>query len=282
MNSLVSKFEWITGTKRSILVDGVTLEASCFGPPPGQAPTVVLLHEGLGCIDLWRDFPKKLSEHADYGVFVYSRQGYGQSDLVKLPRPLNYMQVEAVDVLPRVLDAIGFVHGVLMGHSDGASIAALYAGSVEDVRVRGLVLMAPHFFTETDQLLAIEQAKDAYDKNGLREKLSRYHRDVDNTFRGWNDAWLDPGFKDWNISDSIDYWRVPVLVIQGLHDQYGTMAQIHEIENRIYSPVDTVLLEDCRHSPHADQPEATLAAIKEYLHRLTRIENEIVEIPPVQ
>jgi len=268
----MSDFEWRDGAETAITVNGKSLEAVCYGPSPDKAPTIVMLHEGLGCVALWRGFPEKLAEATGFGVFVWSRAGYGQSDPVDLPRPLDYMTREAVDDLPAVLDAIGFRSGILLGHSDGASIAAIYAGSIEDHRVRGLVLMAPHFFTEDGGLASIAEAKAAYESGDLRSRLAKYHKDVDNAFRGWNDAWLDPGFKSWNIAEAIDYLRIPVLAIQGANDQYGTLAQIEEIETRIYSPVDTVILPDCRHSPFIDQPEKTLAAVAEFCARLERIE----------
>ena len=253
-------------------VGGKTLEYLCHGPPPGEAPTLVLLHEGLGCAALWRDFPKRLAEATGFGVIAYSRAGYGQSDLADLPRPLDYMTREAVEVLPRVLDAIGFRRGVLVGHSDGATIAALYAGSVIDHRVRGIVLMAPHFFTEDMGLKEIAEAKTAYETTDLRGKMAKYHRDPDNTFRGWNESWLHPEFRDWNVADAIDYIRIPVLAIQGREDQYGTLAQIEEIEERCYAPVDTLILDGCRHSPHLDRPEEVVAAIAQHCARLEKIE----------
>ena len=274
----MTEFAWRDGAATSITVDGKTLEAVAYGPPPGEAPTIVMLHEGLGCVALWRDFPQKLAAATGFGVFAWSRAGYGGSDPVALPRPLDYMTREATEVLPGVLDAIGFRNGILLGHSDGASIAALYAGGVEDFRVRGLVLMAPHFFTEEGGLASIAEAKKAYDGGDLRARLAKYHKNVDVTFRGWNDAWLDPGFKAWNIADAIDYLRIPVLAIQGADDQYGTLAQIHEIETRIYSPVDVVILPECRHSPFIDQPERTLAAVTEFCERLARIEAAEVEV----
>jgi pimeloyl-ACP methyl ester carboxylesterase len=272
------EFDWQAGKSGTITAGGKTLEALCFGPPPGDAPTIVMLHEGLGCVALWRDFPQKLAEATGFGVFVWSRAGYGQSDPVELPRPLDYMTREAVDVLPQVLDAIGFERGVLLGHSDGASIAAVYAGSVEDFRVSGLILMAPHFFTEPGGLSSIAEARDAFEKGGLRDKLARYHSDVDNAFRGWNDAWLDPEFKNWNIADAIDYLRIPALAIQGRDDQYGTLAQIRELDERAYSPVDVEIFADCKHAPHLEQPDKTLAAISEFCARLERIEAAEVKV----
>ncbi|MFN3548733.1 MAG: alpha/beta fold hydrolase [Mesorhizobium sp.] len=263
---------WKTGESLTLDIEGVQIEGRCFGPAPDKAPTLVLLHEGLGCVALWRDFPDRLARASGYGVFAFSRRGYGQSDPAVLPRPLDYMTREAVDVLPKVLEAIGFRSGVLVGHSDGASIAAIYAGTVQDHRIRGLVLMAPHFFTEEMGLASIGKARDAYENGDLRAKLAKYHRDVDNAFFGWNDAWLDPAFRDWNIEEVIAYIRVPVLAIQGVDDQYGTRAQIAALETQSYNPVDVAMLDGCGHAPHAEQPDRTLELIADYLARLDRIE----------
>lgn len=268
----MSGIDWSADPLTPLVVDGVTLEYACFGPAPTDAPTIVLLHEGLGCAGLWRGFPRDLADRTGMGVFVFSRQGYGRSDPVTLPRPLDFMTREAIDVLPPLLDAIGFARGILFGHSDGATIAAIYGGSVEDHRVRGLILMAPHFFTEEIGLAEIERARETFRGTDLKSKLGKYHSDPEGAFRGWNDVWLDPGFKAWNVADVIDYIRVPVLAIQGRDDQYGTLAQIGEIETRSYAPVDTVILDDCRHAPHLEQPDATLAAVAEFCARLMRIE----------
>lgn len=251
---------------------GKRLEYACHGPQPGDKPVIVMLHEGLGCTALWRDVPANIAQATGHPVFVFSRAGYGQSDLADLPRPLDYMTREAVDVLPDVLDAIGAQGYVLLGHSDGATIAAEYAGRVSDVRVRGLILIAPHFFTEEMGLAEIAKAGEAYDANGLKEKMARYHRDPDNTFRGWNDSWLAPGFKDWNVAEVIDYWRIPCLAIQGRDDQYGTLAQIDEIETRTYSPADIAIIEGAQHAPHLEKPEETLAAITEFCAHLEQME----------
>ena len=251
---------------------GKTLEYACWGPAPSDAPTLVLLHEGLGCNALWRDFPAKLAEATGHGVFAYSRAGYGNSDPADLPRPLDYMTREAVDILPQVLNAIGFRRGILVGHSDGATIAAIYAGSVQDMRVRGIVTMAPHFFTEEIGLAEIAAAKKAFASSDMKARMSKYHADPDNTFHGWNDSWLHPDFKSWNVSEVIDYIRVPVLAIQGEDDQYGTLAQIEELYNRCYAPVEKLILSDCRHAPFLDQQEKVVAGIADYCARLERIE----------
>src|SRR5438552_16793060 len=163
----------------------VRLEFRTIGPRPHVAPTIVMLHEGLGCVGLWGDFPDRIAAETGAGVFVYSRAGYGRSSPVVLPRPLSFMHEEAREVLPRLLDAIGFRRGLLLGHSDGASIAAIYAGSVQDHRVRGLVLIAPHFIVEDLSIRSIAAAREAY-ATDLRAKLARWHADVDNAFCGWN------------------------------------------------------------------------------------------------
>ncbi len=257
-------FAWIAGVRGEIAADGKRLEAIAYGPPPSDAPTIVMLHEGLGCVALWRDFPQKLAAATGWGVFAWSRAGYGGSERIDLPRPLDYMSREARFSLPAILDAIELERGVLLGHSDGASIAAIYAGEHADERIRGLVLMAPHLFTEEPGLASIAEARRAYETGDLRSKLAKYHADVDVAFRGWNDAWLDPGFKAWDIEDRVDRWRAPALVIQGADDQYGTLAQVQAIERRSPAPVTSLVLEACRHSPQIDQPEATLDAIARF------------------
>lgn len=259
-------------TTRTFTLDihGQRLEALWAGPSPTEAPTLVLLHEGLGCVALWKDFPQRLSESTGCGVLAYSRAGYGQSDPVDLPRPLTYMHDEARDVLPRVLDAANVRDAVLVGHSDGASIALINAGALRDPRVHGLVLMAPHVFTEPMCLDSIRAARRAYDAEDgrLREGLARYHADVDVTFRGWNDAWLDPGFEAWNLEGFVSGIRCPLLLIQGREDEYGTGAQLAAIEARSHTPCRTLWLDDCRHSPHRDRPEATLDAIRAFVAEL--------------
>ncbi len=269
---------WKDGTRVSVQAGGKNLDGLCLGPSPSTAPTIVMLHEGLGSVEMWKDFPARVAKETGYGVFVYSRAGYGQSDPADLPLPVDYMTREAVDVLPGVLDAIGFQHGILLGHSDGASITAIYAGSVSDMRVRGLILMAPHFFTEPAGLEAIKEAKNAFEKTDLHERLAKYHRDPDAAFRGWNDAWLNSDFHDWNIGDTIDHWRIPVLAFQGADDEYGSGAQIREVEERTYSPAETAILDECGHAPHRDQPEKTLALVAEFAARLERLESEQVKV----
>ncbi|MEA2903911.1 MAG: hypothetical protein QOI12_1298 [Alphaproteobacteria bacterium] len=250
------------------------LEYRMIGPRPDAAPTIVMLHEGLGCVGLWGDFPDRLAAATGAGVFVYSRAGYGKSSPARLPRPLSFMHDEARQVLPRLLDAIGFRRGLLAGHSDGASIAAIYAGSVQDHRVRGLALIAPHFLTEDMGIAEIARAKEAYATTDLRQKLARWHADVDNAFKGWNDAWLDPQFRTWDITDTLAYIRVPILIVQGDNDQYGTVRQIETAQAECYCPVDVALLPGARHAPHREAPAATLTAISEFTNRLLREHHE--------
>lgn len=254
------------------------LEYRMVGPKADAAPTLVLLHEGLGCVGLWGDFPEKLQAATGAGVFVYSRAGYGQSSPVTLPRPLTYMHDEAREGLPRLLETIGFKRGLLIGHSDGASIAAIYAGSHQDHRVGGLVLIAPHFFTEDVGIAAIEDARKAYATTDLRQRLARWHADPDNAFKGWNGAWLDPGFRQWDITEQLAYIRVPILIVQGEGDQYGTAKQIEAALQECYCPVEVALLPGAKHSPQREAPEATLAAIAEFAKRV--LENEMAGTRP--
>ncbi len=250
------------------------LEYRMVGPRPADAPTIVMLHEGLGCAGLWGEFPDKLGAATGAGVFVYSRAGYGQSSPARLPRPLSFMHDEAKDTLPRLLDAIGFRRGLLLGHSDGASIAAIYAGSVQDHRVRGLILIAPHFFTEDMGIAEIARVKDTYATTDLRAKLARWHADVDNAFRGWNDAWLDADFRKWDITPGLAYIRVPILIVQGENDQYGTVKQIEAAERECYCPVEIALLPSVGHSPHREAPDVLLKATSEFANRLLRDHQE--------
>jgi pimeloyl-ACP methyl ester carboxylesterase len=246
------------------------LEYRMVGPAPGQAPTIVMLHEGLGSAALWGDFPEKLQAASGAGVFAYSRAGYGASSPVKLPRPLDYMHVEALDVLPKLLDAIGLRRGMLLGHSDGASIAAIYAGAHQDHRVQGIALMAPHFIVEDISVTSIAAIKQAYETTELKAKLARWHRDVDNAFYGWNGAWLDPKFRDWDISEYLAYIRVPVMIVQGVDDQYGTMRQIEIAQDECYCPVDVVVVPGAGHSPHREAPKATLDAVADFAQAVLR------------
>lgn len=247
---------------------GKRLEACWIGPSPEQAPTLVFLHEGLGCVALWKDFPQRLTAATGCGGLVYSRAGYGASDPVELPRPLTYMHHEGLETLPQVLDTAGIHRAVLVGHSDGASIALIHAGAVRDPRVEGLVLMAPHVFNEPLCVASIEKARDAYREGALRQSLAKYHGDnVDVAFWGWNRAWLDPGFLEWNLESFLPGVAVPALLIQGLDDEYGTAAQIEAIERQTAAPTTTLWLDSCGHAAYRDRPKAVIEATAEFLCR---------------
>ncbi|WP_291864528.1 alpha/beta hydrolase [Bradyrhizobium sp.] len=244
------------------------LEYRMIGPAPDQAPTIVLLHEGLGCVGLWGDFPDRLQAATSAGIFAYSRAGYGASTPAALPRPLDYMHVEALDVLPKLLDRIGFRRGVLVGHSDGASIAAIYAGSHQDHRVQGVAMIAPHFVVEDISVNSIAAIKQAYENTELKSKLSRWHKDVDNAFYGWNEAWLDPRFRSWDISEYLAYIRVPVAILQGSDDQYGTLRQVEIAQEECYCPLDVTEIPRAGHSPHREAPQTTLDTISDFARRI--------------
>ena len=248
-----------------LLIDGMKLEGRWIGPSPAEAPTLVLLHEGLGCVGLWNDFPLKLAAATGCGVFLYSRAGYGGSSPVPLPRPLSYMHDEARETLSKILDAIGFRRGLLVGHSDGASIVAIYAGMYEDPRLDGIVLIAPHVFTEDMGIASIAEAKRAYEQGDLKRKLARWHENVDCAFYGWNGAWLDPEFRKWDLTGFLPAIRAPALIVQGEADQYGTMAQVETIAGKSGGVVETVLLPGVGHAPHREATEATVAAIARFV-----------------
>src|SRR5580700_102690 len=250
------------------------LEYRMIGPRPDAAPTIVMVHEGLGSVAIWGKFPEMLAAATGAGVFVYSRAGYANSSPGKLPRTVSFMHEEATEVLPRVLAAIGFQRGILLGHSDGASIAAIYAGSVQDHRVRGLVLIAPHFFIEDMGIAEIERANETFNAGTLREKLKRWHADVDCAFRSWSEPWLHPDFRKWDITEALGYIRVPILIVQGADDQYGTLRQVEVANEECFCPVESAVLAAARHSPHRDAPEATLEAVAGFINRLLRDHRE--------
>ena len=246
-------------------LDGRRLETAWWGPPPDAAPSIVLLHEGLGCIDLWRDVPARLAQATGLGVFAWSRFGYGQSDPAPLPRPLTYMQEEAIDLLPRVLAGAGIRQPVMVGHSDGASIAAIHAGCAHDARLRGLVLIAGHYFVEDLSVRSIAALQRDYETGTLRDRLARYHRNVDNAFDGWSGAWLDPGFRAFDVTPALARIAVPVLGLQGEDDAYGTPDQLLALVRHVRAPVETRLIAGARHAPHLEAPDTTLAAITGFI-----------------
>lgn len=214
---------------------------------------------------MWKDVPEDLARMTGASVLVYSRYGNGFSQILEEPRAVSYMHDEALEALPDVLSAFDVRDVVLVGQSDGASIALIYAGEI-GTHVRGVVAEAPHVFVEEISVRSIAQAKIAFESTKLREALSRYHADVDKTFYGWNDIWLNPAFRSWNIRDSVRKIRVPLLLVQGIDDEYGTMAQLDAIAaDASHARVDTLHLAKCGHAPHRDRPDAVLPAIAAFL-----------------
>ena len=233
-------------------------------PVPGR-PVIVFLHEGLGSVSLWKEFPQAVADATGCEALVYSRKGYGQSDPITAPRAVRYMHDEALVVLPELLDRLAIERPVLFGHSDGGSIALIHAGG-SSRPVAGLIVLAPHVLVEDISVTSIAEAKVAYETADLRERLAKRHADVESAFRGWNDIWLHPDFRAWNIEEYLPRVRVPVLVIQGEQDEYGTLDQIDRIVH-LAPDVETLKLADCRHSPHRDQPDAVIAATVDFMTR---------------
>src|SRR5690349_11637147 len=246
---------------------GRSLAYEWLGEARPGSPTLVFLHEGLGSIRQWRDFPARVAAATGCRALVYDRYGYGQSDVLAEPRrTVRFMHDEALGALPELLKSLAVDRPVLIGHSDGASIALIHAGAGHEVR--GVVAMAPHVFIEPVCLTSIDKAAHSFETTDLAARLGRYHRDARRTFYGWADVWLDPDFKGWDIRD--DYLpkiTAPVLAIQGHDDEYGTMAQLDEIERRVKGPCELLKLEKCGHAPFRDQPEATLAAVTAFIRR---------------
>ena len=250
---------------------GLELEHRWIGSETDGGLTLVFLHEGLGCAAMWRDFPDALAARTGLRALVYSRKGYGRSPPVEVPRQLSYMHDEARSELPRMLDALGIRRAILIGHSDGGSIALIHAAMPEaKERIAALILEAPHVFVEDVSVRSIEQARDQYVNGDLRPKLERYHgANTDCAFWGWNRAWLDPGFRSWNLEALLPSVTAPTLVVQGVDDPYGTLAQVDAIARQNGLLVKQLILEKCGHSPHRDQRDATLEGMSEFIRSVT-------------
>ncbi|MDH3738570.1 MAG: alpha/beta hydrolase [Alphaproteobacteria bacterium] len=250
-----------------IEVAGHRLEYYWTRPLVDGDTALIFLHEGLGSAQLWRDFPSRVADATGHPALVYSRYGYGGSDVLGEPRGVDYMHQEALEALPALREKLGLDRPILIGHSDGASIALIHAGAGR-WPVRGLALMAAHVFVEDQSTTGIEAAKAAYQTTDLPQKLARHHVDVDKTFFGWNDIWLDPAFRDWNIENVLPAIQCLTLVVQGEDDEYGTMDQVTAIRDQVADPVETLVLANCGHSPHRDQPAQTLDAITGFIKNL--------------
>ncbi|KAB2915761.1 MAG: alpha/beta hydrolase [Hyphomicrobiaceae bacterium] len=241
-------------------VDGRQIEYRMIPGDALEQPTLVFLHEGLGSVALWRDFPDKVAARLGARALVYSRFGYGQSGGLLAKRTPEFMHTEALEVLPRLLDRLGIERPLIIGHSDGASIAIIYAGS-SGHPVHGLVLMAPHVNIEPFNIESIARVRESYATTDLKQRLAKYHARVDDAFLGWADIWLDPAFRTWSIEAYVDRIAAPMLLIQGLDDEYGTLAQLDCIEERARASTTRLVLNNCRHSPHRDQEAAVVDAI---------------------
>ena len=244
-----------------------TIEHEWLGRERRDQPLMVFLHEGLGSVSMWRDFPARLVDALGWRGPVYSRPGYGRST----PRSLDerwapdFMHRQARDVLPALLRALDIDRPWLFGHSDGGSIALLHAAAFPS-HVAGLIVLAPHLFVEDVSIANIARAREAYVDGTLRAGLSKHHADVDSAFWGWNDIWLAPAFRSWNIAAELSTITCPVLAVQGLDDEYGTLAQIRGIVERVPG-TRSLELPDCRHSPHRDHPDQVIAAVRAFVKR---------------
>jgi pimeloyl-ACP methyl ester carboxylesterase len=230
----------------------------------GAPPVLVFLHEGLCSIRQWRDFPRRVARATGHAALIYDRYGYGASDVLVEPRVGPRFMHDAAEVeLPALLRELRIEEPVLIGHSDGASIALIHAGAGHPVRA--LAVLAPHVFVEDVCLRSIEEARRRFEAGELRRKLERYHRDARRTFYLWNDAWLDPGFRAWSLAEFLPGIRCPVLALQGENDAYGTMAQLTAVAEGVRGTCELVTLPDCGHAPHQDRLEETLAALVRFL-----------------
>lgn len=259
----------ITGQDRfDIHLDagGGRLEAAWIGPGPDQAPTLIFLHEGLGCVDLWRDVPARLAGITGWGALVYSRLGYGRSDPCPLPRTVDFMHHEGLTVLPDVIRQTGIGNYILVGHSDGGSIALIHAGGSPCPGLMGIITLAAHVFCEDLTRQAIESACERYLAGDLKARLSPYHgKNTHGAFRGWSDVWLHPDFRSWTIETFLPAIRVPVLAIQGQNDPYGSQAQVDAIRTNIGGAAAITVLADCGHAPHLEQTDTVFAAISTFM-----------------
>ena len=248
------------------------IEAQWIGPPPDAAPTLVFLHEGLGSVSLWRDFPARLAAATGWGALVYSRYGYGGSGPCPLPRPVSYMHDEALAVLPALLAAAGIREHALVGHSDGGSIALIHAGAAPRPGLRGVAVVAPHLFIEDVNIASIVRLGESFRGTDLARRLRPHHgANLDGAFWGWQRAWVSPEFRDWNIEAYLPQIRVPVLALQGERDAYGTMRQIAAIVAQVAGPVEAVKIADAGHSPQRDRPDLMLARLAAFIAALPPI-----------
>lgn len=252
---------------------GHRLHYEWAGPEPGDAPTLVFLHQGLGSVSMWGDFPEALAEATGCGMLNYSRWGYGESEPIAEARPVEYMHDEALESLPEVLSKLGVRRPILVGHSDGGSIALIYAGSGAAQGAgpapAALILEAAHVFVEDITVDGAAKAKLAFDTTEFPRKLGRHHDDPEGMFRGWNDIWLYPDFLHWNIEEYLPKVTCPALVIQGENDEYGSRKQVDAIAAKAGGPTEVLMPAGCGHSPHRELREEMLAAMTDFVRQVT-------------
>ena len=247
------------------IADG-RIEYSFYEVKRPTAPTIVMLHEGLGALSLWRDLPRKLSNLINCSVFVYSRHGYGQSDFINSKFNAKYMHKEALNILPKILNHFDISNPILYGHSDGASIALIHASSA-DTGIMGLILEAPHVFVEEISLNGLKDAKKAFEQGGLKAGLAKHHRESEMIFRCWNNIWLSPEFLTWNIVSCLSNIQCPALLIQGETDAYGTLSQLDTIEKNVSGICKKKILPNTGHSPHRENPKLVLRSIQQFISK---------------
>jgi pimeloyl-ACP methyl ester carboxylesterase len=250
-----------------VTADGHRLEYRAWGDVSGGRPTLVFLHEGLGCAALWRDFPGRASARTGLPALAYSRYGYGRSDAFTEPRTPRFMHDEATGALPELLERLSIARPILVGHSDGGSIALIHAAA-HPAGPMGVVALAPHLFVERETIASIADIAARFPASDLPRRMAKYHRDPDATFHGWADIWLDPAFRAWNIEAEVTRVACPVLALQGREDEYGTMRQVERIAE-LCRHARWIALERCGHSPFADQPDRVLTEIEEFVAGLT-------------
>jgi pimeloyl-ACP methyl ester carboxylesterase len=252
---------------KHIEAGGRRLEYVDFPAHRPGSPVILMLHEGLGCVAMWRHFPERVAAVTGCRTIAWSRAGYGHSQPYVEPRTPRYMHREALEALPALLAELGIERPLLFGHSDGGSIALIFAGAFPAVPL-GVIVMAPHEFVEEETLAGIRAAREAWIETDLAQKLARHHHDAGRVFRDWNDTWLSADFRDWNIEEYLAQIRCPVLAIQGADDEYATMRQVEVIAERVAGAA-LLKLPACGHSPHRDQPAAVLGAVDAFVRRVS-------------
>ena len=253
--------------KSFLKIEDKYIEFMSFGDFSNGKPVLILMHEGLGSVSMWKEIPELIFRQTKLNVMVYSRFGYGESSDCELPRPLDYMTIEAEKYLPIIIQNLKIKNYFLIGHSDGATIAAL-ASSLNDNYLLGTILLAPHFFIEKSNLIAIKKTVNEYEDGSLRPRLKKYHNNVDNAFYGWSNVWLDKKFKKWDITNNISNIKTPVLGIQGMNDPYGSVEQLNIIQKKIKGPFKKKLINNCGHNPFNDHPETILKLINNFTKNL--------------